>query len=73
MKVYIDVKINGHWCAVLVEVGYTVEPIDIISVVLGSCEIIHTLDDYDIQHLTWCAEQDHMGTGVKRRPMGTTA
>jgi hypothetical protein len=52
VKSYIDVKINGHWCAVLVEVDYTVDPIDIISVILGSCEIIHTLDDYDIQHLT---------------------
>ena len=73
MKAYIDVKINGHWCAVLVEVTYTVDPIDIVSVVLGSCEIIHTLDAGDIFHLEWCAEQDHMGTGVKRRPMGTTA
>jgi hypothetical protein len=73
MKSYIDVKINEHWCAVLVEVDYTVDPIDIFSVVLGSCEIIHTLDDYDIQHLTWCAEQDYHGTGVKRRPMGAPA
>jgi hypothetical protein len=73
MKVYIDVKVNGHWVSPMVEVTYTVEPIDIFSVVLGSCEIIHTLDDYDIQHLTWCAEQDHMGTGVKRRSMGAPA
>ena len=73
MRVYIDVKINGHWCAVLAEVTYTVDPIDIFSVVLGSCEIIHTLDDYDIQHLTWCAGQDYQGTGVKRRPMGAPA
>jgi hypothetical protein len=73
MKSYIDVKVNGHWCAVLVEVDYTVEPIDIFSVVLGSCEIIHTLDDYDIQHLAWCAEQDYQCTGIKRRPLRTTA
>ena len=73
MKSYIDVKVNGHWCAVLVEVTYTVDPIDIFSVVLGSCEIIHALDDYDTQHLTWCAEQDYQGTGVKSKPMGAPA
>ena len=73
MKVYIDVKINGHWVSPMVEVDYNVDPIEVTGVRLGGVEIIQTLDAGDIFHLEWCAKQDYQGTGVKRRPMGTTA
>lgn len=69
MKVYIDVKVNGHWISPMVEVDYSVDPIEITGVRLGDVEIIQTLDKGDMFHLEWCAEQDYKGTGVKRKPL----
>lgn len=65
MKVYMDLKVNGHWISPLVEVDYDVDPIVITGVKLGGVEIIHTLDQNDMLHLDWCAEQEHMCTGKK--------
>jgi hypothetical protein len=60
MKAYLDLTINGHAVAVEVEYDYVIDPNPVITTVrLGGTEIIHTLDDQDMTHICWCADQDY--------------
>jgi len=60
MKAYVDLTINGHSVAVEVDYEYEIDPDPVItSVRLGGAEILHTLDDRDMTHICWCADQDY--------------
>jgi len=60
MKAYIDLTINGHEVAVQVDYDYDTDPEPVItSVRLAGTEILHTLDEHDMRHICWCADQDY--------------
>ena len=60
MKAFLDLTINGHEVAVEVDYDYDADPDPVItSVRLGGTEILYTLEDHDMKHICWCADQDY--------------